>query len=291
MNRRNLLKGALLGASALALRPLRVVAADRGEAAARLAALEHRHGGRLGVAMLDTGSGRCVSHRGDERFLMCSTFKLLLVAAVLARVDRGAERLDRRIVFGQNAVLSYAPITRQRVGAPGMRVAGLCHAAITLSDNTAANLLLASLGGPAAVTAFARSLGDTVTRLDRIEPALNVGSPGDVRDTTTPNAMLATMQKIVLGNVLAAASRELLVAWLRACATGPDELRAGVPASWIVGDKTGRWDRDIVNDIGVLWPPRRSPLLVTTYYAGAGSNDAATSNAVIAEVGRIAASL
>ena len=291
MNRRNLLKGALLGASALALRPLRVVAADRGEAAARLAALEHRHGGRLGVAMLDSGSGRCVSHRGDERFLMCSTFKLLLVAAVLARVDRGAERLDRRIVFGQNEVLSYAPITRQHVGAPGLRVGELCHAAITLSDNTAANLLLAILGGPAAVTAFARSLGDTVTRLDRIEPALNAGSPGDVRDTTTPNAMLATMQKVVLGNVLTVASRERLVAWLRACATGPDELRTGVPAGWIVGDKTGRGDRDIVNDIGVFWPPRRSPLLVTTYYAGAGPNDAATSNAVIAEVGRIAASL
>lgn len=291
MNRRNPLKGALLGASALALRPMWAQAASTDAAAARLAALERRHGGRLGVAILDTGNGRRVAHRGDERFLMCSTFKLLLVAAVLARVDRGAERLDRRIVFGQNAVLSYAPITRQRVGAPGMRVAGLCHAAITLSDNTAANLLLASIGGPAAVTAFARSLGDAVTRLDRIEPELNVGSPGDLRDTTTPNAMLATMQKVVLGNVLAVASRELLVAWLRACVTGPDELRAGVPAGWIVGDKTGRWNMDIVNDIGILWPPRHSPLLVTTYYSDAGSNDAATSNAVIAEVGRIAASL
>ncbi len=291
MHRRTLLKGALLGASALALRPLRAQAASTGGAAARLAALERRHGGRLGVAMLDTGSGRCASHRGDERFLMCSTYKLLLVAAVLVRVDRGVEQLDRRIVFGQDAVLSYAPITRLRVGAPGMRVAELCHAAITLSDNTAANLLLASIGGPAAVTAFARSLGDALTRLDRIEPGLNVGSPGDVRDTTTPNAMLATMQKVVLGNVLAVASRERLVGWLRGCVTGLDELRAGVPAGWTVGDKTGRWNMDIVNDIGILWPPRRSPLLVTTYYADAGSNDAATSNAVIAGVGRIAASI
>lgn len=290
MNRRNLLKGALLGASALALRPVWAEAASTEDAAARLAALERRHGGRLGVAMLDTGSGRRVAHRGDERFLMCSTFKLLLVAAVLARVDRGAEQLDRRIVFGQDAVLSYAPITRLRVGAPGMRVAGLCRAAITLSDNTAANLLLASIGGPAAVTAFARSLGDAMTRLDRIEPALNAGSPGDVRDTTTPNAMLATMQKIVLGNVLTAASRERLVAWLRACATGPDELRAGVPAGWIVGDKTGSGAYGETNDVAILLPPQHPPLLVTAYYAGSTA-DLATRHAVLAEVGRITTSI
>ena len=290
MNRRNLLKGALLGASALALRPVWAQAASTEDAAARLAALERRHGGRLGVAMLDTGSGRRVAHRGDERFLMCSTYKLLLVAAVLVRVDRGAEQLDRRIVFGQDAVLTYAPITRLRVGAPGMRVAELCHAAITLSDNTAANLLLASIGGPAAVTAFAHSLGDALTRLDRIEPALNVGSPGDARDTTTPNAMLATMQKIVLGKVLAVASRERLVAWLRGCVTGLDELRAGVPAGWIAGDKTGSGAHDETNDVAILMPPARAPLLVTAYYAGSAA-DPATRHAVLAEVGRITASL
>ena len=290
MNRRNLLKSVLMGASALALRPTFAFAASTDGAGARLAALERRHGGRLGVAILDTGNGRRIAHRGDERFLMCSTFKLLAVAAVLARVDRGTERLDRRIVFGKEVLLAYAPVTRHRVGAPGMSVAELCQAAITLSDNTAANLLLASIGGPSAVTAFARGLGDPVTRLDRNEPDLNVASPADARDTTTPNAALATLRKVLLGNTLADASREQLLAWLRACGTGADKLRAGVPAGWTVGDKTGSGAQGETNDVAIIWPPQRQPLLVTAYYAGSPA-DAAARNAVLAEVGRIAVSI
>lgn len=290
MDRRSLLKGALLGASAFALPPARAWSLPTRAATVHLAALEHRHGGRLGVAILDTGSGLQVAHRGDERFLMCSTFKLLAVAALLARVDEGQEQLDRRIVFGADAVLSYAPITRAHVGAPGMRVDALCQAAITLSDNTAANLLLASMGGPGAVTAFARRLGDTVTRLDRTEPTLNDGGPGDLRDTTTPNAMLGTLRKVLLGDTLSPASRARLLAWLRACATGADRLRAGVPAQWGMGDKTGSGGHGETNDIGILFPPHRKPLLVTAYYAGSPA-DAATRNRVLAEVGRLAATL
>ncbi|KRE92529.1 class A beta-lactamase [Frateuria sp. Soil773] len=290
MNRRNLLKGALLGASALVLRPTLALAAGADGAAARLAALERRHGGRLGVSILDTGNGRRASHRGGERFLMCSTFKLLAVAAVLMRVDHGEERMDRRIVFGKDVLLSYAPVARRHVGAPGMSVEELCAAAITLSDNTAANLLLASMGGPAAVTALARRLGDGVTRLDRNEPMLNVGSPGDLRDTTTPDAMLATMQKLLLSHALADASRERLLAWLRACTTGFEKLRAGVPPGWTVGDKTGSGPKGESNDVAILVPPGRKPLLVAAYYADSPADDAAR-NAVLAEVGRIAASL
>jgi len=292
MDRRGLLKTVLLGASALVLRPRLAVASNADDATAKLAALERQHGGRLGVSILDTGNGHRMAHRGDERFLMCSTFKLMAVATVLARVDRGSEKLDRRIVFGKDVVLSYAPITSHRVGAPGMSVAELCQAAITVSDNTAANLLLASLGGPAAVTAFVRSLGDPVTRLDRTEPDLNIASPGDIRDTTTPNAMLATMQKVLLGNALADSSREQLLAWLRACSTGADKLRAGVPAGWTVGDKTGSGAQNETNDIGILYPPRRKPLLVTVYYRPADASvDAATRNAAIAAVGHIAAAI
>lgn len=290
MDRRNLLKGALLGASALALRPALAMAGQAEGAAARLAALERRHGGRLGVAVLDTGSGRQIAHRGDERFLMCSTFKLLAVAAVLARVDRGREQLDRHIVFGSDVVLSYAPVTSQRVGPPGMSVAELCAAAITVSDNTAANLLLASLGGPDAVTTFVRGLGDPITRLDRTEPDLNVGSPGDERDTTTPNAMLATMQRVLLGNGLSQASREQLLAWLRACTTGGTRLRAGLPVGWTVGDKTGSGSQDEANDVAIAWPPQRKPLLIATYYAGSHA-DHAGRDAVLAEVARVAASI
>ncbi len=290
MNRRNLLNGALLGVSVLALRPMRARLAANDDAAERIEALERRHGGRLGVSILDTDNGRRVAYRGSERFLMCSTFKVLAVAAVLARVDRDAERLDRRIVFGNEALLSYAPVTRLRAGAPGMSVAELCEAAITASDNTAANLLLTSMGGPASVATFVRGLGDTATRLDRMEPDLNIGSPGDVRDTTTPDAMLATLQSVLIGRVLTDVSRERLLTWLRATTTGTDRLRASLPAGWTAGDKTGSGSHAETNDVAIFFPPQRNPLLVTAFYA-ASSADAATRSAVLAEVGRIAASI
>lgn len=290
MDRRHLLKGALLGASALALQPLTAVALPRDPRAAALAELERRHGGRLGVSIVDTGSGRHLSHRGGQRFLMCSTFKLLAVSAVLARVDRGSEQLDRRVIYGKDVVLNYAPITRLHVGAPGLSIGELCKAAITLSDNTAANLLLASLGGPPAVTRFVRRLGDPVTRLDRTEPELNVAAPGDQRDTTTPDAMLATMRKLLLGDALSASSRAHLLDWLRACSTGTTKVRAGLPPDWSAGDKTGSGSQNETNDVAILFPPQRKPLLVTAYYAGS-SADAAARSAVLAEVGRIAAAL
>lgn len=280
----------MLGAAALALRPAFAMTDNRKSLNERLDALERQHGGRLGVSILDTGTGLRVAHRGDERFLMCSTFKLFAVAAVLARVDHGSEQLDRRVVFGKDVVLSYAPITSQHVGPPGLSVGALCEAAITVSDNTAANLLLKSLGGPSAVTSFVRGLGDSVTRLDRIEPDLNVASPGDLRDTTTPDAALATLQKLLLGSVLSRASREQLLAWLRGCTTGATKLRAGLPAGWTVGDKTGSGFKKETNDIGIFYPPGRAPLLVTAYYAGSSADDA-TRDSVLAEVGKIAASM
>lgn len=289
MNRRGLLQGMLSAATALAVRPA-LAFATAAQDDDRLAALERRHGGRLGVSILDTGNGRRISQRGGERFLLCSTFKLLAVAAVLARVDRGAERLERRIVFGREAVLAYAPVTSRRAGPPGMTVSELCAAALVVSDNTAANLLLASMGGPAAVTALVRGLGDPLTRLDRIEPDLNVGSPGDLRDTTTPDAMLGTMRQLLLGATLLGASRERLGGWLRGCATGGEQLRAGMPAGWVVGDKTGSGSHNESNDVAIIWPPQRKPLLVTAYYAGS-SADLAGRHAVLAEVGRIAASI
>lgn len=283
MHRRDLLKGIMASAVALALRPSPSTAGE--DLSARFAALEHEHDGRLGVAVLDTGSGRRIAHRGDERFLICSTFKLLLVGAVLKRVDKGSEDLERRAVFGKDALLDYAPIARQHVGPPGMSVAQLCEAAIAWSDNTAANLLLASIGGPAAVTRFARSLGDPFTVLDRIEPALNP------YDTTTPNAMLGDMQKLLLGDALSHSSRGKLTQWMVGCQTGLQCLRAGMPGGWRVGDKTGQWDGDgrhANNDIAIVWPPHRKPLLVTAYYMTQAA-DATARKAVLADVGRIVA--
>lgn len=284
MNRRELLKSAAFGAIALAASPRALAMQARG-AATRLAALEHQRGGRLGVAILDTGSGARIAYRGDERFLMCSTFKLLLAAAVLKKKDTGAEKLDRRIVFGKDVLLEYAPVTRQHVGPPGMTIAQLCEAAITLSDNTAANLLLESIGGPSGVTHYARALGDTLTHLDHVEPELNRHNGED--DTTTPWAMLGDMQKLLLGDALSQASREQLTRWLMANKTGGDSLRAGLPPDWREGDKTGS-GRTANNDVAILWPSRRKPLLVAAYYDNAHA-DLAARKAVLAEVGRIVA--
>lgn len=286
MNRRELLKGAAFGAIALAASP-RVLAMQARGAATRLAALEHQRGGRLGVAIHDTGSGARVAYRGDERFLMCSTFKLLLAAAVLKKVDSGTEQRDRRIVFGKDALLEYAPVAKQHVGPPGMTIAQLCEAAVTLSDNTAANVLLESIGGPAGLTRYARILGDHSTLLDRMEPELN---PYDI---TTPNAMLGDMQKLLLDDALSQASRERLTRWMLDCQTGLQSLRAGLPTGWRVGDKTGQWDDDKTganNDIAIVWPPDRKPLLVTAYFM-TRTPDVASRKAVLAEVGRIVATM
>ena len=287
MQRRDVLKGMVLAGAAVALaRPARVIAKDEA-VEARLAALERRHGGRLGVAIHDSGSGRHVAHRGDERFLMCSTFKLLLAAALLHRVDRGEEKLDRRIVFGKDALLEWAPVTSKHVGPPGMTVSALCDAAITQSDNAAANLLLKQIGGPSIVTGYARSLGDPLTRLDRTEPTLN-RRDGD-KDTTTPVAMLRDVHELLLGDALSGALRERLTGWLLANQTGGDSLRAGLPSDWREGDKTGSGDT-ATNDVAILWPPQRKPVLVAAYYENAKATGK-DRKAVLAEVGRIVASM
>lgn len=288
MDRRSVLKGIAVGAVALGLRPSLSMAQTE-DINATLAALERQYGGKLGVAILDTGNGRRAGHRADERFLMCSTFKMLLAAAVLSRVDQGKEQLDRRLVFGKDALLEYAPIASQHVGPPGMTIAELCGAAVSLSDNTAANVLLAHLGGPSVVTNFARQLGDIITRLDHIEPELNRLSPDHVSDTTTPNAMLANLHKLMLEDVLSETSRKQLTTWMLATSTGKTLVRAGLPADWRVGEKTGRNDIQ-TNDVAIIWPPARKPLLVTAYYENAGK-DADARAIVLAAAGRIVAAM
>jgi beta-lactamase class A len=253
--------------------------------AARLQKLESERSGRLGVAVLDMQSGKHAGYRADERFPMCSTFKLLAVAAVLARVDQGREQLERRIKFATTDLVEYSPITKDHAGGEGMTLADICEAAMTVSDNTAANLLLSSLGGPGGLTAYVRTLGDAVTRLDRIEPDLNEAVPGDLRDTTSPAAMLSNIRALVAGNALTPASRDRLIGWLVGNKTGDTRLRAGVPHDWRVGDKTGTGERGTANDVAVLWPSAtRPPLFVSVYLTGS-SPDGAHRNATIASVG------
>ena len=263
--------------------------APQGAIEAGLFDIEQYVGGRLGVAIFDSQSGMLAGRRLNERFPMCSTFKLLAAAAILERVDQRNENLERKIVISSDEVLSYAPITRTRIGGSGMSLDEVCKAAITMSDNTAANIMLTSLGGPAALTAFARRLGDTVTRLDRNEPTLNEEVPGDPRDTTSPAAMVADMRAILLGDVLSPASRAQLLAWLVANRTGDARLRAGLPSDWGIGDKTGSGERTATNDIAILFPPERSPVLVLAYLAESNA-PAAKRDAALAQVGRLVAS-
>ena len=256
----------------------------------QLADLERRHGGRLGVAILDTGNQRIIGHRGDERFALCSTFKALAAAFVLARVDRKEEDLARLVVYGKEQLVPYSPTTEKHTGEGGLSIGSLCEAAVTLSDNTAANLLLDSFGGPQGLTQWLRSIGDQVTRLDRREPELNENRAGDPQDTTTPIAMLQTLHTLMLGDVLSGASRDQLTAWLVSNTTGDKKVRAGVPRDWRVGDKTGSGANNASNDVAVLWPTHRAPLIVTVYYTDSKA-DADQANAVIADVGRLVAAL
>ena len=252
------------------------------------AALEGQSGGRLGVAVLHTGSGGFVGHRADERFPMCSTFKLLAAAAVLKRIDEGKERLDRRVKFTTSDIVINSPVTKERVGGEGMSVGDLCGAAMTVSDNTAGNLILASLGGPQALNDYLRSLGDNVTRLDRLEPELNEALPDDPRNATTPAAMLNNIRALVLGNALSERSKEQLISWLVSNKTGDARLRAGLPASWRVGDKTGSGEHGTTNDVGVAWPPQSAPVLIAIYLTGAMANGEARNRTIAAVGGAIA---
>lgn len=254
----------------------------------RINELEQRSGGRLGVAVIDTQTGRRFAWRGDERFRMCSTIKMPLSAAILRRVDQGRERLDRRITYGREVLMGNSPVVEKYV-AGGMTIGQLCDATITRSDNAAANLLFEALGpgdgGPAALTRFLRAIGDQTTRSDRLEPQLNTGTPDDPRDTTTPAAIADTWKTLLLGDALSPASRKQLTAWVVANRTGDKRLRAGLPKGWRVGDKTGNNGKDTTNDVAIAWPPGRKPVLIASFHDRGNADDDVRS-AVLADVAR-----
>lgn len=228
-----------------------------------LSALEKKHGGRLGVFALDTGSGRTLQHRADERFTMCSTFKGLLAAQVLHRIDNGKERLDRVIRYSEKDLIFTSPVTKANVEKGALSIAALCKAIVEVSDNTAAILLMREAGGPEGLTQFLRTLGDQVTRADRYEPDSN-NYDGDL-DTTSPRAITGTVRAILLGNILSARSRDTLEGWMIATMTGKARLRAAFPNNWIAGDKTGTSAARQTNDYALVRPPGRAPLVVAAY--------------------------
>ncbi len=227
--------------------------------------VEKRLRARLGVMVMDMQTGAIWQHRANERFPLCSTFKAIAGAAILARVDQRKEDLRRRVILQPSDLVTYSPVTKDRVGGQGITIAELCDAAITTSDNTAGNQLLKAIGGPEGFTTFVRSIGDSVTRLDRWETDLNEAVPGDPRDTTTPAAMTITLQALVLGGVLSSKSRDQLIAWLAANKVGDTKIRAGLPKNWRVADKTGAGAHGTNNDVAIVWPPSRKPILISIY--------------------------
>lgn len=259
----------------------------------RFAALETRVGGRLGFAALDTANGATLGYRSDERFAMCSLFKWLLAAHVLQMSEQAPALLAQQVRFDAPylANLGYTPATRANLARGWMTVEELARAAVEQSDNGAANLLLDGAMGPAGLTRFLRANGDGVTRLDRVEPALNENLPGDARDTTTPDAMARTMARFLTTDaVLNAASRDKLTGWLVANQTGVTRLRAGLPADWRAGDKTGTSidGHNATTDAAIAWPPGRPPIMIACFLSDS-TVDREARNAAHAEIARIVA--
>lgn len=250
----------LFGSSALWAQPQKVDALQQ-----KLADLEKRSGGRLGVALINTADNSQILYRGNERFPMCSTSKAMAVSAILKKSETQKDLLNKNVVIRTSDLVNYNPITEKHLDT-GMTISELSAAAIQYSDNAAMNKLIEQLGGTENLTQFARSIGDETFRQDRTEPALNSAIPGDERDTTTPEAMAKSLRKLTLGNALGEAQRAQLISWLKGNTTGGESIRAGLPATWRVGDKTGGGDYGTTNDIAVIWPENRDPLILVTYF-------------------------
>jgi beta-lactamase class A len=290
MPRRGLLKAGLaLTATAVAATatPATATAATGpGAADAGFGDLEQRYGARLGVYARNVRTGRTVAHRAGERFPMCSTFKAFAAAAVL-RDQGGCAPLDKVVHYPPHDILPNSPRTQEHVET-GMTVAGLCAAAIQYSDNAAGNLLLRQIGGPDGLTRFFRSLGDDVSRLDRWEPELNTAIPGDLRDTTTAQAVAGSLERLTLGRALDGSARDQLVAWLKGNTTSAARFGAGLPREWVLADKTGTGSYATANDIGVAWTTRGTPVVLAVL-STKSAPDAPVDEALVAEAARIAA--
>tara|TARA_B100000678_G_scaffold254527_5_gene231762 strand:+ start:12723 stop:13637 length:915 start_codon:yes stop_codon:yes gene_type:complete len=256
------------------------------KAQARLSEIEAEIGGRIGVSAVNLDTGFTLTHRGDERFAMCSSFKWLLAALVLKQVDAGNLFLEQTVYFTRDDMVPHAPVTESVLGLGYLTVAELCEATVQTSDNPAANLLLRLIGGPEGFTEMLRADGADTTRLDRWEPELNANTPGDPRDTTTPNAMVSLMGYYLFGAGLSGRSADLVKEWMTGATTGLDRLRAGFPDYWISGDKTGTSSNDQTNDVAFAFQPStpHQPVLISSYL---NVSDPMTRDPVHAEIGQL----
>ncbi len=253
---------------------------------AELARIEQALDARIGFAAHNLATGQRWEVNADERFAMSSTFKTLACGALLEQVDEGQLALETEVSFEESDLVTYSPVTEQYAGHQPMTLFELCDATMTTSDNTAANLVLQALGGPEAVTAFARSMDDPITRLDRYETELNEATPGDERDTTTPNAMLATLEKLVLGDVLADDSRQQLEAWMKGNAVADSLFRAAMPFDWVIADRTGAGGYGSRSITAIIWPPEQPPT-VAVFYITDTEASFEERNAAIASLGEV----
>ena len=255
-----------------------------------VAGYEDATGGHAGFYAENVTSGATLSWRADERFVMCSTFKASLAALVLQRVDHGTERLDQPISFSAADIPDwYAPVAKANLARGSMSVGEMCQAAVQQSDNTCASLLLSRVGGTAALTTFWRACGDPISHLDDPEPLLNRTPRGSNRDTTTPRAMAGNFRRFVLGDVLSVASRTQIKIWLIGSVTGFNRLRTGLPAGWVVGDKTGNNGADAAGDVAIAWPRPDEPILICAYTRGGRPSDRQL-RALFSAIGKAAAS-
>ncbi|MET8846324.1 class A beta-lactamase [Amycolatopsis sp. NPDC004625] len=239
--------------------PTSATPATTAPAAPDFGPLEHDFDARLGVYAVDTGSGREIAHRADERFGYASTHKAFSAAAVLQRTS--LDGLAKHLTYTRADLQPNSPVTEKHV-ATGLPLRDAIDAALRYSDNTAANLLFRELGGPPGLAAALRAIGDTTTHVDRIEPGLNDLAPGDIRDTSTPRAMAGSLRAFTLGTALPPDKRTVLTDMMRANTTGAALIRAGAPAGWAVADKTGTGSYATRNDIAVVWPPGRAPIVL-----------------------------
>ncbi|WP_443041689.1 class A beta-lactamase [Streptomyces sp. B21-083] len=252
---------------------------------ARLHALEAQHGARVGVFAHNLGTKQTIRHRADERFPVCSLFKTLAAAAVLRDLDRGGEVLSKRVHYTADDLVDGSAETEKHLG-EGMTVAELADVAIRFSDNTAGNLLLRELGGPTAITRFARSVGDRATRLDRWETELNSAEPWRITDTTTPYAIGRTYARLVLGDVLNRPDRELLTHWLLTNTTSDNRFRLTLPPTWTIADKTGAGSYGTNNNVGIAWTQDGTPLVLAVQTTKP-AQDAAPDHPLVAETARL----
>lgn len=252
-----------------------------------LAQLESRVGGRLGIAAIDTANHKIIEYRGNERFPFCSTGKVMVCSAILNKSIKNPSLLKKIVKYEQKDIekSGYAPVTENNLER-GMNVGELCAAALDYSDNTAMNLLIGQAGGIQAVNDYARSIKDNTFHLNRMEPDLNTAIPGDLRDTTTPLAMISSLEQLVVGNALPLVQRKQLQYWLKENTTGNNRIRASVSKEWQVGDKTGTGAYGTTNDVGVIWPEGCPPIILAVYYTQV-DKDARPQELVVAAASKI----